>query len=1093
MLYNKLVCTLKFVGNDMNEYPILFTEKYLDDKFSFNDFAVPNVDAKIKVLQQWETEIRNRTIYSKKEEQLQADFLNDIFGEVLGYAYKRGLKEYNLEKEEKSKTDGTKPDGVLGFLTVESKDIRVVIELKDAYTNLDHKQNRKNDNRTPVEQAFSYVAKSGGNCKWVVVSNFIEIRLYPANDSSFYQRFMVKDLVRLDVLKYFYALLSNGNLFCQTSESVVDKLLQHKIEADTKITKEFYNDYRRCRTALFNHIKENNPSVDDNTALSKSQKILDRIIFICFCEDIGLLPYKVFKIILEEAKSSRFDVRETKLWARTKALFSMIDKGYPTENINRFNGGLFKDDEIIDNFVIKDSVLADIIALESYDFESDLNVNILGHIFEQSITDLEELKASFKGETIDKKKGKRKKDGIFYTPEYITKYIVSEAVGGWLEDKKRELGYDDLPKIDEEQWIRIRKGNIQKNNQTIKKHLDFWLKYREVLNNIKVLDPACGSGSFLVQVFTYLKEQSRLVKEEIATLQGLQPDLFNEDSHILSHNIYGVDLNPESVEITKLALWLKTANKSDPLTSLDDNIKCGNSLVNDATIDAEHAFDWSKEFPEIMNSGGFDVVVGNPPYFNIDTFGNSSPMFEHLKNRYADIYMDKSDILFYFIYKAISLVKNSSYVSYIVSNAFLFSDKARRLRNYLIAHTSLKKIVNFEKHYIFKDANITTLIFSLVKERAYTGTKVLSLRDNNYKQSEIENIVANEHSFYEIRFDSDSPFALANPLIDKINKKIDKDKVRLGSILKVGKGMETSADKVFLFNKYPNQFPQKFIKKRISGENINRYNINPESDFILYFEDIDNFEDLPPSIQQHLFKHREKLENRADKKRRKTSKWWNYTFPIHKEYYDYDKLYCSRRSKNNIFCYETGFEYLGFSNMTIIFDTNKEYSLKYILSLLNSKCLDFRYKSIGKQTGSGVFEYFENQVSQLPIPEISLKQQQPFIELADIMLAKNKELQELSTKFINILKGDFKDVIINNALTNWYELEWNGFINALKKQKIVLSGTLKDDWYDRFNRFANEIKEINAIINDTDKKIDAEVYKLYNLTDAEIKVIEEQS
>ncbi len=1077
----------------MNEYTTLFTEKYLNDKLLFNTIDVPEFEDKVSVLQRWAKEISDRTIYNKKEEQLQADFLNDIFGKVLGYAYERGLDEYNLEKEEKTKTDGTKPDGVLGYLSATSKDIRVVIELKDAYTNLDHKQNRKNDNRTPVEQAFGYVSKFGGSCKWVIVSNFVEIRLYPANDSSIYQLFMVKDLVKPDVFKTFYALLAKNQLFQQASESVVDKLLQHKIEADTQITKDFYNDYKKCRSALFNHIKENNPDVDDNIVLTKSQKILDRIIFICFCEDIGLLPYKVFKIILEEAKNSRFDVRETKLWERTKALFSMIDKGYPAENINRFNGGLFKDDEVIDNFIIKDSVLKDIISLESYDFESDLNVNILGHIFEQSITDLEELKASFNGEEVDKKKGKRKKDGIFYTPEYITKYIVSEAVGGWLEDKKHELGYDELPKIDDEQWIRIRQGNIRRDNQTIKKHLDFWKKYRDALNNIKVLDPACGSGSFLVQVFDYLKEQSRLVNEEIAVLQGVQPDLFNLDSHILSHNIYGVDLNAESVEITKLALWLKTANKNDPLTSLDDNIKCGNSLVDDITIDTEHAFDWNTEFPDIMSNGGFDVVVGNPPYFNIDTFGNSSPMFEHLKASYSDVYMDKSDILFYFIYKAIQLSKNDSHISYIVSNAFLFSDKAKKLRNYLIEHTSVERIINFEKHYIFKDANITTLIFSLIKGKTYNGTKVLSLKNSNYTQSEIESIISDNESYYDVSFSKNKSFSLANPIIDKINRRIDCGNEKLGDILKIGKGMETSADKVFSFNKYPEQFSQEYIKKRVSGENIDRYSINSTSDFILYFEDIEKFDDLPNSIQQHLLENKEKLEKRADKIRRKSAKWWNYTSPLHKEYYIYDKLYCSRRSKNNVFCYESGFEYLGFSNMTVVFGNNEQYNLKYILALLNSKCLNFRYKSIGKQTGSGVFEYFENQVSQLPIPNISLKQQQPFVDLADTMLSKNKELQELSNKFLNMLKGDFKDVVINSTLSNWYDLEWSGLLDALKKQKIILSGTLKDDWFDRFNRYVKEIKAIKAIITDTDKQIDAAVYKLYNLTDEEIKVIEEQS
>lgn len=186
-------------------------------------------------------------------------------------------------------------------------------------------------------------------------------------------------------------------------------MLKVKIEADESITNEFYGVYKNLRSQLFKHIKENNPSIDENAILTKSQKILDRIIFICFCEDLGLLPYKVFKEILHQTQTARFNMTDTRLWTEIKGLFTAIDQGYPQENINRFNGGLFKADNIIDNLIIKDSILKEILSIERYDFDSDLNVNILGHIFEQSITDLEELKSAINGENFDKKKGKRKK------------------------------------------------------------------------------------------------------------------------------------------------------------------------------------------------------------------------------------------------------------------------------------------------------------------------------------------------------------------------------------------------------------------------------------------------------------------------------------------------------------------------------------------------------------------------------------------------------------------------------------------------------------------------------------------------------------
>lgn len=1074
----------------MTKYNTLFPAKYLRDRLNLQNLQIENYADKLSVLERWKHEIDSKSIYTKKEEQLQADFLNDIFGKVLGYAYERGLDEINLEKEFKSKTDGTKPDGVLGYLTAENKDIRVVIELKDTFTNLDHKQNRKNDNRTPVEQAFSYVSKSGGKCKWVIVSNFVEIRLYPANDSSVYQSFSVADLIKEEKLKEFYALLAKDNLFIPAGESKIDGLLKLKIEADETITKEFYNVYKTLRSQLFKHIKENNPAVDENTILTKSQKILDRIIFICFCEDLGLLPYKVFKEILHQTQTARFIMTDTRLWEEIKGLFTAIDQGYPQENINRFNGGLFKADDVIDNLVIKDGVLKEILSIERYSFDSDLNVNILGHIFEQSITDLEELKSAINGEDFDKKKGKRKKDGVFYTPEYITRYIVNEAVGGWLEDKKRELGYYELPKIDDDQWVRLKTNKAQKNNKTIKAHLDFWLKYRKALNNIKVLDPACGSGSFLVQVFDYLKEQIKQVNEEIATFEGAQPTLFNYDNHILSHNIYGVDLNAESVEITKLALWLKTANKKDPLTALDDNIKCGNSLIDDVAVAGDKAFDWNKEFAEIMQNGGFDVVVGNPPYFNIDTFGNKSPMFSYLQRRFPDVYMDKSDILFYFINQAVRLIKNNSNVSFIVSNAFLYSHKAEKLRNYLLNNTSIERITNFEKYYVFKDAGITTLIFSLIKGKRYTKTSVLSLKDADYKQDFIESYIRNEDNYYDVVFRENNVFSLANPQREKINHKIDDKHPKLGELLKVGSGMQTASNDTFLFKEIPSYLPREYIKGRMSGEIIGRYCISTPLECLLYIEDVEDFDKLPLSIQQHLLNNKKELEDRADKKRRKTAKWWNYTFPMHKEYYKYDKIWTSYRSKNNTFCYDDTGNFIGLTNTTVVFGNNPDYHLKYILALLNSNLLNYRYKSIGKQTGSGVFEYFENQISKLPIPMISKKKQQPFINLVDIMLDRIKKFKELENKLSKILHSDFPSIYINEMWFDWWKCDYSEFIQQLKKQKITLNGTLKDDWYDRFNRFKQQAVDLKTEIEETDKKIDALVYQLYGLTNEEIKVIE---
>jgi len=170
------------------------------------------------------------------------------------------------------------------------------------------------------------------------------------------------------------------------------------------------------------------------------------------------------------------------------------------------------------------------------------------------------------------------------------------------------------------------------------------------------------------------------------------------------------------------------------------------------------------------------------------------------------------------------------------------------------------------------------------------------------------------------------------------------------------------------------------------------------------------YQELPVSIQNHLKENRRVLKNRADKIRRPSAPWWNYTFAMHKEYYHLPKLYCSRRAFGNTFCYDAGFDCLGFSNMTVIFGTNEDLKIKYILALLNSKLLTFRYRSIGKQTGGGSFEYFPNGVGKLPIVKADEKTQNKIILLVDkILELKQKEAaepnQQLKTMITRQIEG----------------------------------------------------------------------------------------
>ncbi|MGE4396489.1 MAG: Eco57I restriction-modification methylase domain-containing protein [Sulfurimonas sp.] len=940
-------------------------------------------------------------VKSVKEEKYQDGFLHDIFEESLGYTLdSTNPQEFNLEREKKNETDSKKADGVIYV----DGEVIGIVELKD----------QKSKNLDAIEaQAFNY-HNSHSNSKYVIISNFDELRFY-IDKKTAYEKFNLFYLT-YEEFKKLHLLLSYESI----KEGLPLKLKEKSANFELQISKELYKDFSLFRTHLFENIVKNN-SLEKSTLLRLTQRLCDRIIFMLFAEDRGLLRHNTIKEIREEFRAQKFT--SYALYDIYKFYFNAINEGNEKLGIPKYNGGLFAKDELLDSLIIDDTYLdMEAQKLSDYDFMSDVSVNILGHIFEQSLTDLEELQANIEHTDFDKKKSKRKKDGVFYTPEYITRYIVENTLGRLCEEKR------ELLQIGGEILIPSNTKKLKKAEQTHKQNI---LTYREWLTNLKILDPACGSGAFLNQALEFLINEHTLVRDMLLPFEDLTLG-YEIEKEILEHNLYGVDINEDAVEIAKLSLWLRTAHRGRELTSLAEKIVCANSLFN-------------MPFEE----GSFDVVIGNPPYFNIQTLGAKSPIAEAIQNRYKEIWQDKSDILFYFIALAIKMTKNR--VGFIVSNAFMFSDKAQKLRNYILENSTVSKITNFEQYMVFEDASVTTAIVELDKTKLNQKTIAYNFKDKNYAQSDIYEILNNESKYFEVQLRTNSVYALVDNKIDLLNQKIDKNYPKLNEVFKVGKGMETAANNVFQFKEYPVKFPKEFVKKRMSGEIIKKYAIDKTKEYLLYFEDIETFEELPQSIQNHLLENRKFLENRAQIKRSSTSSWWKYTFPMHKEFYSKNKLWCSYRAKENIFCFDDTAEYIGFTNTTVIFDTNESLDLKYLLALLNSKILNFRYKSIGKQTGSGVYEYFENGVGKLPIPEIDKEKQKPFIKLVDeILEAKQK----------------------------------------IKEYKILLDEAVKTDNFDREIKLKKEVENLENLCIRNEKTIDEMVYKLYDLSEDEIRIVE---
>lgn len=422
-------------------------------------------------------------IKNAKEEQYQEGFLRDLFVAILGYTLNPDTN-FNLTTELKNIKDGKKADG--GILV--NNQVLGVIELKGTNTT---------DLSKVEAQAFGY-KNNQTNCTYVIISNFEKLRFYIDNAIEHIE-FNLFQLTEND-FNLLYLCLAYKNI----STHVPKQIKEESVSQEDVITKKLYKDYSVFKRELFVSLIELNPQYDKLILFKKSQKLLDRFLFLFFAEDRLLLPPNSVREILKQWQQLKELDAYTPLYERFKKYFGYLNTGYQGKkyNIFAYNGGLFKPDEILDVIKIDDDLLyKHTFKISEYDFDSEVDVNILGHIFENSLNELDEVQAQLQGKVLDNTKTKRKKDGVFYTPKYITKYIVENTVGKLCTEKKTEL------QLKEQDYITDKK----RQKKTLASLLQKLKDYRAWLLQITIVDPACGSGAFLNEALNFLITEHKVL------------------------------------------------------------------------------------------------------------------------------------------------------------------------------------------------------------------------------------------------------------------------------------------------------------------------------------------------------------------------------------------------------------------------------------------------------------------------------------------------------------------------------------------------------------------------------------------------------
>ncbi len=878
-----------------------------------------------KLLEKYEKLEKAGKIKDYNEAQTRNEFIEPLFG-ALGWDMR------NLDHENEVTTEENVSGGRVD-LAFRLNNIPVMfLEAKAMKVDLDEWK--------WAEQAINYSWNKGVD--WAVLTDFEGIKVFNATlppKGPGENRYLA--LSYKDYLTDFEKLWQLSKESMQKGDLETEARKTGLLKERRSVDEVLFTDLMEWRQKLSNNFSAYNENVEHDLLDEGVQKLLDRLIFIRTAEDRKI-----------EEKVLIVKLREWEKKGRKGSLMKVLDQVFDDFKAT-YDSKLFENHPF-EKWEIEDSILEKVIKglYESgegytYDF-SAISADVLGGIYEQYLGHI--LEKAKKSAKVTEKHKKRKSQGIYYTPKFIVDYIVENTLGKKLKE-------------------------LKKNSKNL---------LRDV-KKLKVLDPACGSGSFLIRAFEVLDQ---FYEKEC----GATGDPMARRMEILLNNIYGVDLDPQAIEIARLNLLLRALRGKGSLPSLEGNIKCGNSLVSGSEEELKKyfgenwrekkAFEWKEEFSEVFDEGGFDVVVGNPPYVNIANIDDSGER-KYFQNKFKSV-KNKTDLYAIFVERGSVLLAQNGVLGFIVPRTWLGTDSFSKFRKFIIGNTNISQLVKLPND-VFKSAVVVTVLLFLEKRIAKKNHCISifeylkgEFKKKNWSLNWGDVINTPDHTI------SFSP---------KINFKVSM--VKLGEIASFSLGIKTSNDKKFILDHRKDSDTYKMLR----GKDVCRYSLQWNKKWIWY----------KPSLMM-----------------KKVG-----AGPRRQEYFLKDKVLFRSISGGVIMATLDKDKFFTNDKVHILHEVSKDFSMKFILGLLNSKLMNYWIKS----TFGDLLEIKMNQLEKIPIFKAENKDQKVIIKLVDEMLDLNKKLLKVEEN--------------------------------------------SEEW-----------KKLNSDIEKIDGKIDSAVFGLYGLTQKEIGIVE---